>query len=118
MERSIFVYGTLRRGGSANTLLRGERLLRRASLPGELHDVEGRYPALLLEGDDRVEGELWSSSPALLTRLDEYEGVGAGLFRRALTRLDGEEIWVYVAGPRLAPRLGAATRLPGGVWEG
>ncbi len=73
----LFVYGTLRRNrrGRLHPLLRGRaRYVGPASVRGRLYDL-GRYPGLLLAGNDRVSGELYrlpdpcSAWPAL----DRYE---------------------------------------------
>lgn len=112
----LFVYGTLRRGGGAEGLLRGFERLGPAQVRGTLHDVEGRFPALVPEGEGAVRGEVWAGPEEALARLDAYEGVGEGLFRRVRLEAAGKACWAYVAGPRLLGRLSAATVLPGGEW--
>lgn len=113
----IFVYGTLRRGGPAEALLRGCRWLGPAEVTGTLYDVGGRYPALVLEGATPVRGEVWSGPDEALERLDEYEGVEEGLFRRVVVEIGGEPCWAYVAGPALVPRLAASAVVEGGEWR-
>lgn len=109
----LFVYGTLRSdaaGGAHRRLLRGVRLVSRASVAGRLHDA-GRYPAAVPSGDpaERVAGELYELDPAsadaLVASLDRYEGCdpaepGASLFVRSTTAAataDGRavEAWIY-----------------------
>lgn len=109
----LFVYGTLRRGSGA------QHLLARASLQGPA-TVRGRlllgpgYPALILEGDDPVHGEIWTCDAETLAELDRYEGVQEDLFRRVLTEIEGAPAWVYVAGDRL--RDSGLPTIPGGDW--
>ena len=93
----LFVYGTLRRNGGATHLL-GEtaRFLGEATVAGRLVAL-GPYSALVA-GDGEVAGEVFEIDPAMLPRLDEYEG---SEYRRELlgARLTGNEIveaWTYV----------------------
>lgn len=107
----LFSYGTLRSaGGAPARQLRGCELVGSAVISGALFDI-GPYPALLLAGDDPVEGEIWRCPADLLAGLDQYEGVAAGLFRRVGVRVAGYACWVYVAGPALGPRLTPHSRI-------
>lgn len=112
----LFVYGTLRSGGSAAHLLAGCDLVARGEVRGTLYDIRGEYPALMLYGDTRVPGEVWRCPASALARLDAYEDVAGGLTRRVGVAVDGVGCWVYVAGPRLAHELTTARRLGSGVW--
>lgn len=85
-ERYVFVYGTLRRGGSNDINLRkpAPRFVGRASIRGRLFDL-GPYPGLILgsvdsssssvEGVVQVLGEVYAVLPALEENLDELEGL-------------------------------------------
>jgi gamma-glutamylcyclotransferase (GGCT)/AIG2-like uncharacterized protein YtfP len=112
----LFVYGSLRSGAAAHELLDGCERVGEASVAGTLYDIDGRYPALMLYGDTPVHGEIWRCPPALLGRLDEYEGAIRGLFRRVGVRVAEYACWTYVAGPALARRLTPARRIASGVW--
>lgn len=112
----LFTYGTLRRDGQAAGLLEGCELVGPATVAGSLYDIDGEYPALVLAGAGRVEGEIWRCPAELLARLDEYEAVSRGLFRRVATEADGLACWVYVAGPKLARRLTPRRRIESGRW--
>lgn len=112
----VFVYGTLRRGGRAGSLLRGCECLGEGTVPGALYDVNGAYPALVLEGEGRVEGEVWRCPEAVLRELDAYEGVGEGLYRRVRVEVDGLSCWTYVAGPALEAALTPERRIAAGRW--
>jgi gamma-glutamylcyclotransferase (GGCT)/AIG2-like uncharacterized protein YtfP len=98
----LFVYGTLRSGGSAAARMGPARLLAAASYRGRLYDL-GRYPGVVPSADpaDLVRGELFvlpSAAAPLLAELDRYEGPE---FRRvpALVTPDTEgsvESWIYL----------------------
>lgn len=112
----LFTYGTLTsRGGASHVLGRCERV-GAATTRGTLYDV-GSFPALLAGGTDRVEGEIWRCHVEALPRLDEYEGVADGLFRRIGRRIADMPCWLYVAGPALGARLTPEARIASGRWE-
>jgi gamma-glutamylcyclotransferase (GGCT)/AIG2-like uncharacterized protein YtfP len=117
---NLFAYGTLRHGGAADGLLRGCEALGSAVVRGILYDIDGRFPALVLYGPAPVHGEVWRCPADLLLTLDEYEGVGQGLFRRLAVEVergaDRVPCWTYVAGPALSRQLAASRRIPSGRW--
>lgn len=81
----MFVYGTLKRGGSNHTFMQGQSFRGTArSAPGFRLIHLGDYPGLIAYPDDRdgVAGEVWEVSAAGISRLDELEGIGEGLYRR------------------------------------
>ena len=83
---TLFVYGTLKRGGSNHHFLADQRFLSIArTVPGFTLYSLSAYPGLVPSPDDRagVTGELWSIDDACLVRLDELEGTAEGLYRRA-----------------------------------
>lgn len=85
MSSLLFVYGTLKRGCSNHGQLAGQTFVGIArTQPGfSLYDVGG-YPGLVAQAGDRdgVSGEIWSVSETGLLRLDDFEGVHEGLYRR------------------------------------
>lgn len=93
MNHLLFVYGTLQRGAKNHTHLATQRFIAPArTLPGfELRDMGG-YPGIVPNAADRegVTGEVWAVDAAALRRLDRFEGVDQGLYRRGLIRLAGE----------------------------
>ena len=81
----LFVYGTLKRGGSNHGWLEGQLFLGPArTAPGVTLYSLGEYPGLVADISDRdgVVGELWSVDAACLARLDAFEGVPEGLYVR------------------------------------
>jgi gamma-glutamylcyclotransferase (GGCT)/AIG2-like uncharacterized protein YtfP len=102
----LFVYGSLRRGGEFHHYLAGARFAGPAWTRGRIIQA-GAYPGLV-EGDGRVEGELYElADPAAdLERLDDVEGfvpedAAGSLYLRELRpvyREDGTRVasWVYL----------------------
>ena len=70
--RYVFVYGTLRRGGSndINRLAPAPVWVGEASIAGTLYDF-GRYPGVVLGGEGRVVGEVYGIDASLERVLDE-----------------------------------------------
>ncbi|HEY0968887.1 MAG TPA: gamma-glutamylcyclotransferase family protein [Opitutaceae bacterium] len=83
--KHLFVYGTLKRGCSNHAQMAGQRFVTEArTIPGyRLFDVGG-FPGLIAWPHDRdgVTGEIWAVDDAALARLDRFEGVDEGLYRR------------------------------------
>ena len=82
---TLFVYGTLKRGGSNHGHLAGQIFLGEARTgPGFTLFSLGAYPGMVAAPTDRtgVTGELWSVDATCLARLDELEGTAEGLYRR------------------------------------
>jgi gamma-glutamylcyclotransferase (GGCT)/AIG2-like uncharacterized protein YtfP len=82
---SVFVYGTLKRGGSNYSWLAGQHFAGTArTAPGFRLYSLGSYPGMVADPTDTagVEGELWLVDGDCLRRLDELEGVDEGLYRR------------------------------------
>lgn len=81
----IFVYGTLKRGGLNHGHLRGQRFAGCARTRPEfrLYELDG-FPGLVPTPEDgrSIQGEIWEVDLPCLARLDEFEGVGAGLYAR------------------------------------
>ena len=116
----VFVYGTLKRGGSNHGFMDGQSFVGTAgTAPGfALYDLGG-YPGLVPApgGASAVSGEVWSVSEACLARLDELEGTAEGLYRRERVPLAGPfaasevQAYVYLRGTEGRPLLGSE-------WEG
>ncbi|MFT4241945.1 MAG: gamma-glutamylcyclotransferase family protein [Acidovorax sp.] len=119
--RCVFVYGTLRRGGSNDiTRLRpAPRYLGEARVAGVLYHL-GAYPGMTLGGDAWVRGEVYAIEPALEAQLDEIEGLGADPVDEYAKREVAVEVQgrvhaclVYEINPRC---VAAAPRIAQGDW--
>ena len=74
----VFVYGTLRRGGSNAFRMEGAVFCGEARVEGELHAITW-YPGLTLKtGAGWVIGEVYQVGPEQMRALDEFEGLSAG----------------------------------------
>lgn len=85
----VFVYGTLKRGGSNHRQMDGAKFVAPAHTPAgwTLYDL-GEYPGLVAEaGAPGVSGELWEVDDARLAALDRFEGVSTQLYARDTLRL-------------------------------
>ena len=101
----VFVYGTLRRGGSNHFRMDAADFIATGRICGKMYRIDW-YPGLVLDeaGDDIV-GEVYSVDFELLGKLDSFEGVAAGEtedseYRRVattVTRPDGETLsaWIW-----------------------
>jgi gamma-glutamylaminecyclotransferase len=82
----IFVYGTLKRGGSNHLYLRGQTFVGEArTAPGfRLYGLDG-FPGMVAKADDcdGVTGEVWSVTAEALAHIDGLEGTAEGMYRRA-----------------------------------
>jgi gamma-glutamylcyclotransferase (GGCT)/AIG2-like uncharacterized protein YtfP len=92
----LFVYGTLREGEPAHSLLRGAPLVARVTTEPAFTLVDmGEYPALVEAGESAVVGEVYAIDAELLPELDRYEDAPE-LYQRVSRVIAGHEVWVYV----------------------
>jgi periplasmic divalent cation tolerance protein len=120
----VFVYGTLRPGGWNHEAWLAP-LLARPCRPAcaeglALHHHDG-LPAVVRTPTGTVVGEiadlLSDGYDDALALLDLLEGTSVGHYRRVTARVvGGEEVWLWVAGDRLATELGEHTLVRGGDW--
>ena len=104
MNTLLFVYGTLKQGCSNHAHLAGQTFVATARTPPgyRLYDFGG-YPGIVAtpEASEGVVGEVWSVDDAALERLDRFEGVHEGLYRRErislLAPFDRDVVYVYVS---------------------
>jgi gamma-glutamylcyclotransferase (GGCT)/AIG2-like uncharacterized protein YtfP len=76
----VFVYGTLRRGGSNHFRMSGSGFVAAATVRGRLYRIDW-YPGLVLDkAGDEISGEVYAVGPERMDQLDEFEG---GEYRRA-----------------------------------
>ena len=114
----VFVYGTLRRGGSNHFRMEGAEFVTAATVRGRLYRIDW-YPGLILDDmADDIHGEIYQVSAEMLHHLDHYEG---DEYRRVMAR-------VQCGGDHRSPKaawvwewLGTADetrRITGGDWLG
>jgi len=101
----VFVYGTLRRGGSNHFRMAGAEFISSGTITGRMYRIDW-YPGLVLdEAGGEIHGEVYSVEPEQLEALDVFEGLSAGEiegseYRRVLTtvvRRDSQttSAWVW-----------------------
>ena len=101
----LFAYGTLQNPTRRAAVIGRTtpcRIVAEASIRGALYDA-GDYPALQPSdvATDRVAGVLLELDDGALARLDDYEGVATGLYRRVRCTVDvasggAVDAWVYL----------------------
>lgn len=70
----VFVYGTLRRGGSNHFRMKDPEYLSAATVRGRLYRIDW-YPALVLDAAaDEITGEIHQVTSSVLEELDRFEG--------------------------------------------
>jgi len=73
----VFVYGTLRRGGSNSFRMDGAEFVSAGKVAGRLYSISW-YPGLVLDrGPESVEGDVYRVGASQLAALDEFEGISA-----------------------------------------
>lgn len=76
---AVFVYGTLRKGGSNHFRMDGAEFVGKGCVKGEIYLIDSNpvliFPALKLDAAGRVAGEVYRVSDAQLEVLDAFEGI-------------------------------------------
>ena len=99
----VFVYGTLRRGGSNHFRMSGADFMADGLVRGKIYHIDW-YPGLVLGDEGDVRGEVYSVDAGQLLELDEFEGISAGeiegnQYRRVKTvvhKSDGHTLGAWV----------------------
>lgn len=117
----VFVYGTLRKGGSNHFRMGSSNFVGQGRISGKMYRIDW-YPALVCGGETHVKGELYFVSEKDLAALDAFEGITPDAdelreYQRVKTKVmldSGEscEAWVW----EWAGGLGAAQPLEGDDW--
>lgn len=85
MKHHLFVYGTLKRGGSNHGLLSDQQFVTVARTQPlyKLYAI-GDFPALVetTEAGRSIEGEIWEIDSTRLPVLDKLEDVAHGMYKR------------------------------------
>ena len=112
----IFVYGSLKRGFSAEGRLDGSFQFEASTEPTYRMYDYGGFPGVVEmdEGGYAIEGEVWEVTEDCVPLLDEYEAVDAGLYIRSTAKLVQplQEVMIYLYARDVS-------QLPdvGGVWK-
>jgi gamma-glutamylcyclotransferase (GGCT)/AIG2-like uncharacterized protein YtfP len=109
----LFVYGSLKKGFRHHGELRGAPFERFAQTRAGYSLVRvSDYPVLIPGGSERVSGELYRVSDALLEELDRFEGP---TYRRTVVILDdASEALAYLGDARA---LAGHAAIAGGEWR-
>ena len=88
---AVFVYGTLRKGERANSMLQNSVYCGKYYLKDcAMYDLGG-YPGIKTDKGEYVIGEVYLIDDETLKRLDGYEGEGSLYERKAVTAYNGKE---------------------------
>jgi gamma-glutamylcyclotransferase (GGCT)/AIG2-like uncharacterized protein YtfP len=120
----VFVYGTLRRGGSNSFRMDGAEFIASGQAGGAMFVISW-YPGLVLDMEKgHVLGDLYRVGPEQLAALDEFEGLAAnelegGEYRRVKTEIilldkpyGAVEAWVWEWKGEVDP----SRKIPSGDW--
>ena len=76
--QTVFVYGTLRKGGSNHFRMAGAEFVTAGTIRGRMYRIAW-YPGLVLDDSgDEIQGEVYAVDAELLAALDVFEGLSAG----------------------------------------
>lgn len=110
----LFVYGTLKRGGQLNGLLKGAKFLGQHVIKGRLHQEPGTWYPQAQPGEGQIHGELFGDvDSTTLERLDRAEG-HPFLYKRTEIEVGGGPAWIYWYVP---DTLGNVPLVPGGNFD-
>jgi gamma-glutamylcyclotransferase (GGCT)/AIG2-like uncharacterized protein YtfP len=94
----LFVYGTMRQGQTARSLI-ANQITRcvKAWTTGSIYAFPMGYPGYV-DGNDKITGEvLWLTElPATFGLLDAYEGGDFARVIKQVTLATGEEVWTWI----------------------
>ncbi|WP_081415054.1 gamma-glutamylcyclotransferase family protein [Ectobacillus panaciterrae] len=122
MRHLVFVYGTLRKGEKNHYLIRkAECVERNAYTHGKLYDTGFHYPAMVLDEDEKVYGELYRVDDDMLEILYRLEGYEPGRESNLYETIEAEvfsesgsyEAILFVAGNQTDL---LKKRIPSGDW--
>ncbi len=86
----LFIYGTLKRLGSNQHYMQGQRFVDTAvTVPQyRMYDIGG-YPGMIADSQDglSIHGEVWEVSEEALQKLDELEDLDSGEYAREIIPL-------------------------------
>ncbi len=78
LSARVFVYGTLRRGGSNHFRMVGADFISAGTITGRMYKIDW-YPGLVLDdAGDEIHGEVYAVGQVQLAALDSFEGIASG----------------------------------------
>ncbi|MFD0895992.1 gamma-glutamylcyclotransferase [Luteolibacter ambystomatis] len=114
IRHRVFVYGTLRSGGSNHHRMAGAVLVAPASVRGRLYRIDW-YPGVVLDAEsDAVVGEVYDVDGSMLAALDEYEGSEYRRVEATAALEDGNHVAALIWEWRL--EVDEARRIESGDW--
>ena len=108
--KTMFVYGTLKRGYSNHELLRGAMFIGEDEAPGRMYSAG--VPVVAPDAERWVKGEVFMVPEELLPRIDQLEGHPHGYTRTPVKLRSGMEAELYYWNHDVSWR----EELPEGVW--
>ena len=120
MKQRIFIYGTLKRGGSFSHYMAGQEFIGQARTEPLYRMVDcGGYPGMFSVNENALSvcGEVWNVDESCRARLDVLEDVAGGEYElvkvQLLAPFDAQEVVTYI-------HLRANQNMPdaGTNWEG
>ena len=95
-EAHVFVYGTLRRGGSNHFRMAGAEFVAEATVCGRLYGIDW-YPGLVIdESAQKITGEVYQVPANVLEDLDAFEGADYRRVRVSATLADASVLLAWV----------------------
>lgn len=112
-RENVFVYGTLRRGGSNHFRMDGADFVSKGTVRGRMYRIDW-YPGLILDEEgDLLTGEVLAVEAAQLAALDRFEGPA---YRRVKAAVDcagnSVDAWLW----EWLGEVDEAKRIKGGDW--
>jgi len=112
----VFVYGTLRQGGSNHHRMEGAEFIAPATIKARLYRIDW-YPGLISDpAACPVVGELYTVDDSQLAALDEYEGEEYRRVELPVTLTGDPDTTVLAWTWEWLGSVDESRRLPGGDW--
>lgn len=112
---TVFVYGTLKQGFGNHRLLRNSKFLGKAETQPIFTMISlGAFPAVLVDGDVAIKGEVYEVDENTMQQLDWLEG-HPNFYRRIQVSTTLGPAWMYTIP---SDRSREHSRIPSGFWDG
>ncbi|MCP1675571.1 gamma-glutamylcyclotransferase (GGCT)/AIG2-like uncharacterized protein YtfP [Natronocella acetinitrilica] len=112
LKQRVFVYGTLRAGGSNHRLLTAGRCLGTHWTEPRYTMLDcGAYPGVVMGGTHAIHGEVYQVTPRIMAQLDRLEDYPRS-YDRSLLETPWGGAWIYI----FRPGAMCLPTIPGGDW--